>query len=73
MERANKVDPLEVLPDVPINSIAHKAGISSGGVEGSAKRLGVEVIRTATGRAAVKPRDAVRIIQELQAKQAAHS
>jgi len=60
-------DPLDMLPDIPLNSIAHTVGnVSPAGIAGSAKRLGITLIRTATGRQAAKPRDAVRIIEELR-------
>jgi hypothetical protein len=65
--KEKKADPLEVLPDVLLNMIAHKVGnISQAGVEGPARRLGLPIMRTATGRAAVSPRAAVLIIEELR-------
>lgn len=63
---AKKIDPLDLLPDVPINSIARSGDISPEGVEGSARRLGIQILRTPTGRASVTPRDAVKIISELR-------
>jgi hypothetical protein len=72
--RTKKTDPLDVLPDVLLNSIAYTVGnISIAGVEGSAKRLGIQITRTATGRQAVPPRDALRIIAELRARLAARN
>lgn len=72
--KSKRSDPLEVLPDVLINSIAHKVGnISQAGVEGSARRLGVQIVRTATGRAAVSPRAAVQIIEELRERHLARN
>jgi hypothetical protein len=72
--QVKNADPLEVLPDVPINLIAHKVGnISQAGVEGSARRLRVQIVRTATGRAAVSPRGAVQIIEELRQRHLARN
>jgi len=72
--QVKSADPLDVLPDVPINQIVHKVGnISQAGVEGSAHRLGLQILRTATGRAAVSPRAAVQIIEELRQRRLARN
>jgi len=71
--QGKNADPLEVLPNVPINLIARKVGISQEGVKGSAGRLGVQIVRTATGRAEFTPRTAVQIIEELRDRRLARS
>jgi predicted TIM-barrel enzyme len=61
-----KPDPLDVLPDVTVPAIAQATRVSTAGVEGAATRLGITLKRSATGRKAATPQDAVKIIEALR-------
>ena len=63
-----KLDPLALLPDVTVPAIAQATRVSSAGVEGAATRLGITLKRSATGRKAATPHDALRIIEALREK-----
>ncbi len=61
-----QLDPLNLLPDITAPAIAQANQVSTAVVESAATRLGIKLKRTATGRKAATPHDAVRIITALR-------
>jgi len=67
-----KTERLDELPDQPLTLIAKAGNVSTAGVEGSAKRLGIQLIRNPTGRQSARPHDAVTILRELRRRAGVH-
>lgn len=65
---AKTTEPLDELPDLPLTLIAKAGNVSTAGVEGSAKRLGIQLIRNPTGRQSARAQDAVSILRELRSR-----
>lgn len=61
-------DVLELVPNLLLNEIARNEDVSLSAVVSSARRLGVSLVESPTGRKRVRPADGVRIAQDLRSK-----
>jgi hypothetical protein len=65
-QKVVQIDQLALLPPVPIHTIARAERVSANGVASAARKLGIVIDTTPTGRKTVSPVEAVRIVQSLR-------
>jgi hypothetical protein len=66
--KSRKIDPLSLLPPIPINEIAKNERVSGNAIQNAIRRLGIDVLVTPTKRKTVSPADAVRLAADMRAK-----
>ena len=66
--KVRKADPLTLIPPIPLLEVARHERVSGDCVRGAAKRLGLPIDNSPTGRKTIAAPDVVRIVEHIRSR-----